>query len=102
MSRIFVSLLFAVLMASPADAAGVREKGVTVWRGAAPATVQPPSLKGEAGGPCAHQTIILVESSWPARRLRTHGFWSGDRPNWETRLPLTTQGFYADRIAAGL
>lgn len=103
MLRLGLAVVAAMLFAAPAFAAtSAREGGVTVWRAASSAAPEAPSLKG---GPdsCERTTVILVvENRWPPRRLRTHGFWSGDSLSWQTRLPLTTQGFFADRMAAGL
>jgi hypothetical protein len=100
------------LMAAPAEAArlvhpsGVAksaEKGVTVWRGKARIDAAPPTLKATPPT-CASKTVVVFANALPERRLRTQGFWSGDglTPGMRlTRRPMT-QGFYADRIAAGL
>jgi hypothetical protein len=96
-----VAIGFAAL-SPPAEAAiAVKmEKGVRVWR--APVAVAAPTLKRDSGA-CPHMEIAIIKDfGAPARRLRIHGFSAGDGFGLEQRLPLTTQGFYADRIAAGL
>jgi hypothetical protein len=106
LSAVLLGALIA-FAAAPAEAASTTnavEKGVNVWRGpptkAAPAG---PSLKG-AGPPCIEKTLIIVRAGYPERRLGTHGFWSGDGldSGLIALTQATTQGFYADRIAAGL
>ncbi|MEZ5896333.1 MAG: hypothetical protein R3C40_02065 [Parvularculaceae bacterium] len=87
-------------------AAQTVESGVTVWRGARPAP-DTPALKGEklAATPCATQTVeISFTTAWPDRHLRVHGFYSGkatQTPAMKLAQRRATQGFYADRIAAG-
>lgn len=98
--KLAAALLFSSL-ALPAEAAiaAKTENGVRVWRApAASAGAAAPSLKG-AASPCVHRTFVAVNYETPALRLRTHR--RIGQP-WETRLPLTTTGFFADRIAAGL
>ncbi len=83
------------------------ESGVTVWRGAKRAP-QTPTLKGEtlAAKPCVKQSVeISFTTAWPDRRLRVHGFYSGKAtltPAMKLARRRVTQGFYADRIAAGM
>lgn len=113
MSRIALALLAAGMMAVPAEAASLvhpsatvktAEKGVAVWRGPAPAMkVAAPTLKGAAAAPCVQKTVVVYANALPERRLRTQGFWSGDGLTPAMRLSrrAPTQGFYADRMAAG-
>jgi hypothetical protein len=101
MLRHLAAVLLMSSLALPAEAAiaAKSEKGVRVWRApAATAGVAAPSLKG-AASPCVHRTVVVVDNSEPARRLRTHR-WNGE--TWDERLPLTTTGYFSDRIAAGL
>ena len=93
----------AARLVHPSGAAKTAEKGVTVWRGKTMETVAPPALKS-APARCASKTVVFYGNALPERRQRSQGFWSGDglTPGMRlTRRPLT-QGFYADRIAAGL
>ncbi len=103
MLRFSLAFVAAALLAVQAEAASARENGVNVWRGAAPAGE--PSLKGTVDTPpCIETTVVIYASGSPERRLRTQGFWSGDGLTAgmrRSRRPLT-QGFYADRMAAGL
>lgn len=108
----FAAALALILSTGPASAArlvhptGVvksTEKGVNVWRGKERMAVEAPAPKA-APAPCVSKTVIVYANALPERRLRTQGFWSGDGLTPAMRLarrPLT-QGFYADRIAAGL
>ncbi len=99
MSRLAFILLASTILAGPAQAAvaAKSERGVRVWR--AETTIASPTLKHPRAGASCEKTIIVLGDAWPARRLRTHG-WTGK--SWDERLPLTTTGFFADRIAAGL
>lgn len=113
MSRFALALIAASLLAAPAEAASLvrksavamtTESGVTVWRGAPGPNAAAPSLKPAATPRCISKTVVVYAGNSRARGLRTHGFWSGD-----FRTPVTgylrresTQGFYADRMAAGL
>lgn len=106
MSRIALALIIFGLMSAPAGAASLihpsavaksAEKGVTVWRGKARQEIAPPSMKPSA--PCAKVSVSVKFAGYPARRRRTHGFWSGE--NYAAAYQATTQGFYADRMAAG-
>ena len=111
MLRIALALIAFSLVSSPAAAARLAhpsavvktsEKGVTVWRGKTMETVAPPALKS-APARCASKTVVFYGNALPERRQRSQGFWSGDglTPGMRmTRRPLT-QGFYADRMAAG-
>jgi hypothetical protein len=102
MSRLAALIIAASLIAAPAEAMVAKsEKGVRVWRGP-PAASLAPSLKGDAEKPCAKPISINLSVSVLPRRLNVHSFRRNEAFNWETRLPYTTQGFYADRIAAGL
>lgn len=99
MLRIGFTVLALSLLGSPAGAAvKTSEKGVTIWRGEAQEIPAPPSLKSAA--PCAKVTVAVRYGYYPVRRLRTHGFWSGE--DYVAAYQATTQGFYADRMAAGL
>ena len=103
MSRLAALVISASLIAVPAEAMVAKtEKGVRVWRGPAPAASIAPSLKGSAERPCATPISVNLSVSVLPRRLNVHSFRRNEAFNWETRLPYTTQGFYADRIAAGL
>lgn len=93
----------AARLVHPSAAVKTAEKGVSVWRG-------PPLSEREApdnpaiAAPCLLKTVVVTAKTFPERRLRVEGFWSGDglTPGMRmTRRPLT-QGFYADRLAAGL
>ncbi len=106
MSRIAFALIAFTMVSAPAEAARLihpsavaktTEHGVAVWRGKAPEKIAPPSLKPAA--PCAKVSVAVTFAGYPARRLRTHGFWSGE--NYAAAYQATTQGFYADRMAAG-
>lgn len=93
----------AARLVHPSGVAKAAEKGVTVWRGKTRIEVAAPTLKA-ASPACASKTVVVFANALPERRLRTQGFWSGDglTPGMRmTRRPLT-QGFFADRIAAGL
>lgn len=99
MSRIAIAVLALSLCASPAAAAVSKtEKGVRVWRGAPIESIAAPTLKESAARPCDHRTIVVVDAGWPGRRLATHR-WTGAA--FDKRLPLTTTGFFADRMADG-
>lgn len=91
-----------LFLAAPADAASAtqsaRERGVTVWRG--PEAAAAPAVPAER--PACADRIVVVTAIWPPRTLRIHGSWSGANLSFDRRLPLTTQGFFADRMAAGL
>lgn len=84
-------------LANPGAVARTSEKGVTVWRGKAAENPAPPSLKSTA--PCAKVSVAVNFAFDPPRRLRTHGFWSSE--DYAAAYQTTTQGFYADRMAAG-
>jgi hypothetical protein len=91
----------AASLLHPSATARKAEKGVSVWRG--PALKEAPAPIVAAPAPCVSRTIITYANALPERRLRVQGFWSGDGLTAGMRLarrPLT-QGFYADRIAAG-
>jgi hypothetical protein len=113
MSRFVYALLAAVLIASPAQAARLvhpsaaaksAEKGVSIWRGAAKARIAAPAIKPAAATPCVAKIIVIHADAFAERRLRTQGFWSGDglTPGMRSTRRAATQGFYADRMAAGL
>ncbi|MEK7264639.1 MAG: hypothetical protein AAB227_00945 [Pseudomonadota bacterium] len=106
MLRFALAFMVFSLLSSPAGAARLAhpsavvktsEKGVAVWRGKAAEPLAPPSLKPAAR--CAKISVIVTIAGDPPRRLRTHGFWSGE--NYAAAYQATTQGFYADRMAAG-
>lgn len=112
MIRFVIALVASLLIALPADAARLvrpsaaaktTERGVSVWRGPAPAQREAPAKLATAL-PCVSKTVVVYANALPERRLRVQSFWSGDglTPGMRmTRRPLT-QGFYADRISAGL
>lgn len=88
----------AARLVHPAAAARTVEKGVAVWRAAAVKPAPAPAMK--PAPVCATTKISVAMTGWPQRRLQTRGFTSGDAFN--SAYTVTTQGFYADRIAAGL
>jgi hypothetical protein len=107
MSRIAFALIAFSLISAPAEAATLihpsavaktTEHGVAVWRGKAPEKFAPPKMKPAA--PCSKVSVAVRFAGYPARALRTHGFWSGE--DYAAAYQATTQGFYADRMAAGL
>ena len=112
MIRLVFALAALMLIAVPAEAsrlvhpsaaAKTVEKGVSVWRGPA-LKPQTAAAKPATAAPCVTKKIIVHANALPERRLRVQGFWSGDglTPGMRlSRRPLT-QGFYADRRAAGL
>ena len=87
----------AARLAHPSAVARTSEHGVTVWRGKAAAEIAPPSVK--PAGACAKVSVVVRFPGYPARRLRTHGFWSGE--DYAAAYQTMTQGFYADRMATG-
>lgn len=94
----------AATLVNPSSATRASERGVTVTRGAKPA----PALTAAAAPaprPACRAASAAVTTVWPGRRFRQQGFWSGDglvtASMRAARRPYT-QGFYADRIAAGL
>lgn len=104
MSRFALGLIAAALVALPAEAAvsSKSERGVRVWRGApAAASIAAPSLKGGDEPACSTVVTVNVSASFRPRRLITHKIRRNEAFDWEKRLPYTTQGFFADRIAAG-
>lgn len=107
MSRFALAFAAAALVSLPAQAARLAhptaaartvENRVTVWRGAAVKTAQAPARKQAPA--CTTTKITVAITGWPQRRLRTRGFTSGDA--FKSAYTVTTQGFYADRMAAGL
>ena len=93
----------AATLVKPGSATRSAERGVTVIRGAKPA-----EIAAEAA-PAPRAACLKADASvttvWPARRFRQQGFWSGDgltTASMRAARQRTTQGFYADRIAAGL
>ncbi len=77
------------------------ERGVSVWRGAAPAAAATASSKPSARAEPCEMTISVRLDGYPPRRLRTDGFWSG-REGASLSFSPATRGFYADRMRAGL
>jgi hypothetical protein len=112
MTRFVIALTAFLLFALPADAArlvrpsaaaNTTEKGVSVWRGPAPSHREA-QAKPAIDARCVSKTVVVYANALPERRLRVQGFWSGDGLTAGmrmTRRPLT-QGFYADRLTAGL
>lgn len=110
MKRTSIALAaFGVFLVSPATAANLIhptaatksvQRGVTVWKGAAPlaAATLPETAEGRR---CRETITIAIRIGNPPRRLRTHGFWSGRAPG-PLSYSVATSGFFADRIAAGL
>ncbi len=93
----------AATLVKPGSATRASEKGVTVIRGAKPAAL----AAAAAPTPRAPCPVAKVAATtvWPARAFRQQGFWSGDglvTASMRAANRRTTQGFYADRIAAGL
>lgn len=103
MLSLFAVEASAATLVKPGSATRVSERGVTVIRGANPsALVAPTAPVPRAACPAANVAATTV---WPARAFRQQGFWSGDglvTRSMRAANRRTTQGFYADRIAAGL
>jgi hypothetical protein len=104
-AAILISMLAAEASAAtlvkPGSATRASERGVTVIRGARPAPdlAAPPAPRA----PCP-AARIAVTTVWPARAFRIQGFWSGDglgAASMRAASRRYTQGYYADRIAAG-
>ena len=96
----------AILCLAAAEASAATrtsERGVTVYRGATPAAL--PVEAAPAPRAACPKVRVAVTAVWPARAFRQQGFWSGDglvTASMRAARRRTTQGFYADRIAAGL
>ena len=93
----------AATLVKPGSAVRTSERGVTVIRGAKP--VELPVVAAPAPRAACAEVKVAVTTVWPARRFRQQGFWSGDglaTASMRAARRRTTQGFYADRIAAGL
>lgn len=93
----------AATLVKPSAATRASERGVTVIRGAKPAAPAPEAAPAPRAA-CASVTAS-VTTVWPARRFRQQGFWSGDglvTRSMRAANRRHTQGFYADRVAAGL
>ena len=104
--RFAFALAAIFLCSAPADAADLVfksqvaksvENDVTVWRGA---VRKEPAAKAQADSNCRKTVIFIEHVGYPQRRLRTHRLLS--RENFDAAFTLTTTGFFADRIAAGL
>ncbi|HNR77026.1 MAG TPA: hypothetical protein PKM48_07835 [Parvularculaceae bacterium] len=100
---------FGFLLLSPANAANLIhpsaatksvQRGVTVWKGAPPVEAAP-TLSAPREPRCRTIKIVAERIGYPPRRLKTHGFWSGQAAA-PYSYGVATSGFYADRIAAGL
>jgi hypothetical protein len=94
----------AATLVKPSAATQASERGVTVIRGAKPAA-PPAAATAPAPRAACVGAAASVTTVWPARRFRQQGFWSGDglvTASMRAARQRTTQGFYADRIAAGL
>ncbi len=93
----------AATLVKPGSATLTSERGVTVIRGAKLAA---PALKAAPAPRAACPEVkVTLTRVWPARAFRQQGFWSGDglvTASMRAARRRTTQGFYADRIAAGL
>lgn len=93
----------AATLVKPGSATRASERGVTVIRGAKPATLAAsPAPSPRAACSAVKASVTTV---WPARAFRQQGFWSGDglvTASMRAANRRTTHGFYADRIAAGL
>lgn len=93
----------AATLVKPGSASVSTERGVTVIRGAKPAAR--PAEPAPAPRTACAEAKVSVTTVWPARRFRSQGFWSGDglsTASMRAARRRTTQGFYADRMAAGL
>lgn len=111
-ARASAAALFTALFAAEASAATLvkagsatrtSERGVTVIRGAKP--IAPTAEAAPAPRISCPDVRAVVTTVWPARAFRQQGFWSGDglvTASMRAARRRTTQGFYADRIAAGL
>ncbi len=98
------ALLFAVMITEASAATRTSERGVSVVRGAKPALVDAAEMAPMPRAAC-QLTNIAITTVWPARRFRQQGFWSGDglvNASMRAASRRHTQGFYADRLAAGL
>ncbi len=93
----------AATLVKPGTAIRASERGITVVRGAksvALAAETPATPRATCP-----EVKVSVTTVWPERRFRQQGFWSGDglvTASMRAARQRTTQGFYADRIAAGL
>jgi len=78
------------------------EKGVTVYRGsAAPINTEIALAGRETSKTIIREKIIIQRNfGWPARHIRVQGFTNGRGAGTSPRRRVTN-GFYADRIAAG-
>jgi hypothetical protein len=93
----------AATLVKPGSATRTSERGVTVIRGGKPAAL--PAEAAPATRAACPEVKVAVSTVWPARAFRQQGFWSGDglvTASMRAARRSTTQGFYADRIAAGL
>ncbi|MCB2112376.1 MAG: hypothetical protein R3C42_06690 [Parvularculaceae bacterium] len=92
------SPVYAATLVHPTAATKSVENNVTVWRGAktpAAHTVSP------IADSCHATNISVTLTGFAPRTLRTHGFWSG-RKSPRLSYAVSTHGFYADRIRAGM
>lgn len=103
-AALFATSAEAARLHHPSATSKAAEKGVSVWRGPKPAAPAPAEekLAGGEAARCGNQKTVFVAAAFPARRARTHGFWSGDGPDRELRYGIETHGFFADRMRAGL
>lgn len=110
MLRFALALLALSLAAAPAQAAGLVhpgkaaktiERGVAVWRGAAPQAPAPDTiaLAAAPASACKQTIVVISPAGFAPRRQARHGFWWGH----PVRRPYgaATSGFFADRMAAG-
>jgi hypothetical protein len=110
MPRFAFALIIVALFTAPAEASTLihasataksAEKGVTVWRGPKAKAAAVAMLAGKSGGADCRMTVVLrAPAGWAPRRLATHGFWSGNP--FSAPYGISTSGFFADRVAAGL
>lgn len=97
------AFILSLVAAEASAATRTSERGVTVFRGAKPAAL--PADAAPAPRAACPEVKVAVTTVWPARAFRQQGFWSGDglvTASMRAARRRTTQGFYADRIAAGL
>jgi hypothetical protein len=95
----------AATLVKPSSATRASERGVTVVRGAKPQVSALAAAAAPAPRLACPEEKVSVTTVWPARRFRQQGFWSGDglvTASMRAANRRATQGFYSDRIAAGL
>ena len=98
----------AGLIAGATKATRMEERGVAVYRGAASSDVVERELAGGEKPRRARKRIVVharkgaVDNRcWPVRTLRVQGFSYGTNTGGGPARRRYTQGFFADRMAAG-